>query len=107
VDLARLVAAEVGKRARVLPPLPVAALRRLLSGIARIDMARAKRRGRRPLLEYDSVQYFGRDYVYSTDKLKATSFTFEYPYPEEGLRATVRWYRENGWLAASEKKRGR
>lgn len=43
------------------------------------------------------MQYFGRDYLYSNDKLKATGFEMEWPEPEPGLRAALRWYVENGW----------
>ena len=98
VRLARLVADEVGKKARILPPVPLGPMRRVLSVAARISMAAARRSGERPLLEYDQVQYFGRDYLYDISKLKATGFSFERPLPEEGLRATLRWYRDNGWI---------
>ncbi len=98
VELAELVADEVGTRARVLPPVPIATMRRILSLAARASTAAARRSGKRPLLEYDQVQYFGRDYRYSIDKLKTTGFHFEHPTPEEGLRATVRWYVDNGWV---------
>jgi nucleoside-diphosphate-sugar epimerase len=107
IALARLVADELGTRARVLPPLPRGMLRRLLSGAARISMATARRTGKRPLLEYDSVQYFGRNYVYSNEKLKRTGFTFERPKPEEGLRETLRWYVDRGWIEPPKAKRGR
>lgn len=98
VQLAHLVADEMGKKARVLPPVPVGAMRKVLSVAARASMAVARRSGTRPLLEYDQVQYFGHDFVYATDKLRSTGFVFEYPTPEEGLRETLRWYRENGWI---------
>jgi nucleoside-diphosphate-sugar epimerase len=98
VKLAQLVAAEMGTRAKVLPPLPLGLLRGALSLGARASMTVAARRRRRPTLEYDSVQYFGHDFLYSNDKLKATGFTFDYPQPEPGLRETLRWYIEQGWL---------
>jgi dihydroflavonol-4-reductase len=107
VALARLVADEVGTKARVLPPLPVGLLRRLLSGVARVSMAAARRSGKRPVLEYDSVQYFGRNYIYSNEKLKRTGFTFERPTPEDGLRETLRWYLDQGWIERPKGKRGR
>lgn len=109
VRLARLVADEMGTKATILPPVPLGAMRKILSGAARASMALAKRSGKRPLLEYDQVQYFGRDYVYATDKLKRTGFEFELPQPEEGLRATLRWYRDNGWIRTKhdQSSRGR
>lgn len=104
VELARIVADELGKKPRVLPPLPLGLLRAALSGAARVSGAIAARRGSRPVLEYDQVQYFGYDFVYSIDKLLATDFSFEYPQPERGLRETLRWYREKGWIPARRKE---
>lgn len=98
IALAKLVASEMGTTARILPPAPVAVVRRVLSGVARVSMRAAKRKGTRPLLEYDQVQYFGRNYLYSTDKLKSTGFTFRWPQPEPGLRSTLNWYVANGWV---------
>ena len=99
VVLARLVADEMGTRPKILPPVPLGLMRKVLSGAAQVSMAVARRSGTRPLLEYDQVQYFGFDFLYSNDKLKNTGFTFDYPQPEPGLRETLRWYREQGWLA--------
>ncbi|HEY7874323.1 MAG TPA: NAD(P)-dependent oxidoreductase [Actinomycetota bacterium] len=109
IRLAQLVADEMGTSARILPSVPLGAMRKALSGAARISMVRARRTGTRPLLEYDQVQYFGHDFVYSTDKLKATGFQFRWPEPEDGLRATLRWYLDNGWLGrpAPRTRRGR
>ena len=98
IQLARIVASEMGTRAKVLPPLPLGALRTVLSGAAKVSGTIAARRGKRPVLEYDQVQYFGYDFVYSIDKLLETGFRFEYPEPEPGLRETLRWYREQGWI---------
>lgn len=107
VALARLVADEMGTKAVVLPPAPLPVVRKVLSGAARVAMASARRSGKRPVLEYDQVQYFGRDYLYSNDKLKSTGFRFDHPQPEPGLRETLRWYRDNGWLPASAGHDGR
>ena len=109
VDVARICAQEMGRRPVVLPPMPLKAMRKVLSGAARMSMARAKKKGTRPLLEYDQVQYFGRDFVYSIEKLKATGFVMKYPEPEQGLRETLHWYVDNGWLKkpASKTPRGR
>lgn len=104
VRLARLVAEEMGTKAKILPPAPLGALRTALSIAARVSMAVARRSGRRPLLEYDQMQYFGRDYLYATDKLKSTGFELERPQPEEGLRETLRWYRDNGWVGTNRNR---
>lgn len=106
IGLARICAEEAGRRVRVLPPVPLALARRLLSAAARVAMATARRRGTQPVLEYDSVQYFGRDYRYCNDKLKATGFSFEQPDPEPGIRATLRWYLEQGWLEPASRGGG-
>jgi nucleoside-diphosphate-sugar epimerase len=107
VRLARLAAAEMGKKPTILPSLPLGPLRKTLSGAAKLSMAAARRSGKRPLLEYDQVQYFGRDYIYSNAKLKQTGFEFELPQPEEGLRATLGWYVDNGWIDARHVARRR
>lgn len=98
VQLARLVADERGTRARILPSVPLGPTRRALGVAAKAFAALARRRGGRPLLEYDQVQYFGYDFRYSNEKLKATGFRFDYPEPEPGLRETLRWYASQGWL---------
>ncbi|MFN2388252.1 MAG: NAD-dependent epimerase/dehydratase family protein [Actinomycetota bacterium] len=98
VRLARIVADEMGSEPLILPPVPLRALRKVLSGAARIGAVAARRKGARPLLEYDQVQYFGRDWRYSNAKLKDTGFRFAWPEPEPGIRATLRWYLDNVWL---------
>ncbi|MFN2593704.1 MAG: NAD-dependent epimerase/dehydratase family protein [Actinomycetota bacterium] len=109
IKLAQLIAAEMGTTAQILPPMPLPAVRKILSGAAKLSMASARRRGKRPMLEYDQVQYFGRDFRYSNEKLKATGFRFAWPDPEPELRATLRWYVDHGWLkppSVSTSKRG-
>ena len=106
VSLARLVADEVGKRAKILPAAPIGLTRRVLLRAARISMARARKKGGRPLLEYDQVQYFGHNFVYSNEKLKKTGFEMRWPHPEDGLRETLRWYIEQGWITTRARTRG-
>ena len=96
--LVRLVADEMGVRPTILPPVPISATRKVLSTVAAISAGRAKAGGRKPPLEHDPIQYFGRDYLYSNAKLKATGFEFIWPHPEPGIRETLRWYVDHGWL---------
>jgi nucleoside-diphosphate-sugar epimerase len=98
VRLAHLIADHMGTTARILPPLPLPVVRQALLGVARLSGAAARRRGKRPVLEYDQVQYFGRSYLYSNEKLKGTGFRFAWPEPEPGLRDALDWYIETGWL---------
>lgn len=107
IKLARIVASEMGTTAQILPAMPLPAVRKVLSGVAKLSMASAKRRGKRSLLEYDQVQYFGRDYRYSNDKLKETGFRFAWPDPEPELRATLRWYIDRGWLKPPQVSAGK
>jgi len=49
-------------------------------------------------IEADTIQYLNRDFTYSNEKLKATGYRFVYPDPRPGLRDTLQWYRQEGWL---------
>jgi nucleoside-diphosphate-sugar epimerase len=60
----------------------------------------AKVRGRRPALEKATLYYMSCDRVWDNTKLKQTGFTFKYPTVEAGMRETLRWYTDNGWLRA-------
>lgn len=107
VRLATIVADETGSEPRLLPSLPLRPLRGALSVGARLSTVAARVTKTRPLLEYDQVQYFGRDWRYSNAKLKATGFTMDWPRPEPGLRETLRWYAANGWLKSKRPGGGR
>ena len=106
VDLARICAAEMGKRPVILPPVPLNLTRRVLLQVSRVLMRRARRKGTRPLLEYDQVQYFGRDFLYSNEKLKKAGFEMRWPDPEPGIRDTLRWYVDVGWLKPKKRRGG-
>ena len=100
IGLVRLVADELGTAASIFPAVPAPVMRGVLSGAARLSGRRARRRGTRPLLEHDQVQYFGRSYVYDNQKLKSLGFWYQWPEPEPGLRETIRWYLDRGWIQA-------
>jgi hypothetical protein len=50
------------------------------------------------LLEKESIPYLLYDHVYKNDKLKATGYELTYPDFKIGLRETVTWYREHGYI---------
>jgi nucleoside-diphosphate-sugar epimerase len=54
--------------------------------------------GTKSVLEPGTLRYLSYDRCWDTSKLKATGFELKYRSAEEGLRETLRWYRDNGWL---------
>jgi len=83
-----------------LPPVPLEMLKLVLKPLA-AQMVRLFRRfgdGPSPV-EPAIIDYLGREFTYSNDKLKQTGYRFVYPDARDGIRDTVRWYQENGWIS--------
>ncbi len=99
IDTMRFFAMMSGAAFIKLPPIPVGAVRRGLVGVASVvqKVMRDYLKRQSPL-EPDSIEYLNRDFVYSNDKLKGTGYEFVYPDPRPGLRDTVMWYKQQGWL---------
>ena len=70
----------------------------LLIPVAALSQRFARWFGTKPVLEPGTLRYLSYDRCWDTSKLKATGFELKHPAAEEGLRETLRWYRENGWL---------
>lgn len=99
VEYMRYVAALEGRAAFVLPGLiPVATMRSVAVGLGRALDAALRLVGKRSPLEPDSADYLGRDVLYSNDKLKSLGFSFTYPDARDGIRDTLRWYHDKGWI---------
>jgi len=60
---------------------------------AKIDGAKAARKGRIPDLEYDAVKYLYHDYVVDNSKLKAAGYRMLYPDFRESMKQMGDWYR--------------
>jgi nucleoside-diphosphate-sugar epimerase len=71
---------------------------RLLVPVAALSQRLARWLGTKPALETGTLQYLSYDRCWDTSKLKGTGFELKHPSAQEGLRETLRWYRENGWL---------
>lgn len=99
VDYFRFVADEMGHRFVTLPPVPVQILRRI-GIVAANGMALWSKyvSHQRPKIERDTLEYLGIDFVYDVNKLQRLGFEFEYPDPKEGIRQTLAWYKEQGWI---------
>ena len=99
VEFMRYVAALEGRAALVLPGLiPVPALRKLATSVAKALDAVLMPLGRRSPLEADSADYLGRDVLFDNSKLKDLGFEFTYPDARDGIRDTLRWYHDHGWI---------
>jgi nucleoside-diphosphate-sugar epimerase len=93
------VAKEMGNHFIKTPPVPIEPLRLLLTGVATaIKLFSDYVTPLSVPLEADSVQYLGRDFIFSNEKLKALGYKFVYPDARDGIRDTLHWYKENGWI---------
>lgn len=52
----------------------------------------------KPQWDRDFFTYVQNDHLFNTSKLRGTGFTLKYPNTWEGLRETVKWYEEHGWI---------
>ena len=46
----------------------------------------------------DSLNYVGRDVVIANNKLKDLGYEFEYADARDGIRDTVKWFYQEGWM---------
>ena len=67
--------------------------------IAIISQFIARRLGTKPILEKATLEYANCDKIWDNSKLKATGFEFKYPTMEQGMKETLRWYKDNGWFS--------
>lgn len=63
---------------------------------------RFRRKGKVPPVPADMAEYANIDCVLDTSKLKALGFELLYPDCKKGIRETIAWYREKGWLPPLE-----
>ncbi|MBW2700919.1 MAG: NAD(P)-dependent oxidoreductase [Deltaproteobacteria bacterium] len=99
VEMMRYFAQMSGSVFVKLPPVPVEYIRTGLGKVADVVqyLARDLLHMQSPI-EADTVRYLNQDFLYSNDKLKATGYEFNYADAKHGLRDTIYWYREQGWL---------
>ena len=91
------MAAAFNRPFMLLPPIPLGKVRDLMQFIAGLDEAIAKGVGKKMTnLEKDMLGFFGEDFLYSNEKLKATGYKFIYPDAKYGLLDTIQWYKEQG-----------
>lgn len=66
--------------------------------LANLSKSVSRAIGTRPFIEKDMVYYLKAVYTFSNDKLRSLGYEFLYPDLLEGLRETIEWYRDNGYL---------
>jgi len=99
VEFVKYVAALEGRSAMVIPGfLPVTAVRKFAGRLARTLQSLAALVGTSSPLEADSADYLGRDVLYDNDKLKSLGYEFTYAHAMDGIRDTLRWYHDHGWI---------
>ncbi len=100
IDFFSFVAEVTNRRFQLLPSVPLETLKPILRGVATALAGM----GRfipdfTPPLEADTVNYLGLDFLFDNKKLHEAGFDFRYPDPRPGLRETLEWYRDNGWIS--------
>ena len=50
------------------------------------------------VVEPQSAKYIGSSYWISNRKTQSTGFIYKYDDVKEGLKDTVKWFRDNNWI---------
>jgi nucleoside-diphosphate-sugar epimerase len=100
VDFFRLMADMHGRKLRLLPGVPLGVVKGAMRGAAGILGPLAKIMGKKSPLEKDIATLFGWDFWVSNEKLRSTGFEFQFPDAAQGIRETLHWFRQAGWLPA-------
>ncbi len=58
------------------------------------------------VFEVGSATYMSSSYWISNKKSKETGYTYRYPDMREGMRDTIDWFRQVGWLDMSYNPKG-
>jgi nucleoside-diphosphate-sugar epimerase len=73
---------------------------RVLIPIAAASQFFAKRLGKKSKLEKDTLHYMSCDRIWDNTKIKEAGFELKHPDVLPGMKETLDWYKENGWLQA-------
>jgi dihydroflavonol-4-reductase len=98
VEYFKYMADLMGHKFIELPAVPVSSLRNFALGAVDLVKILSSATGIPIPLERDPIEYVGRDFVYSNEKLHKTGYKFIYSDARDGLRDTVRWYQQEGWI---------
>lgn len=82
-------------------PFPISSLKMVKRMNQRL-VEKAKKIGRVSLLHPEMSNLLKYDSLLSTAKLQTLGWKPEFPDAKEGLRQTIAWYRQNGWIESKE-----
>jgi nucleoside-diphosphate-sugar epimerase len=99
VEFFEFIASETGKKLVKIPVLNAKTLKFVATLAARgARLVSTYITHKPPSIEEDTVAYMDEDFVYSNEKLKSLGYKFIYPDVRDGVRNTLKWYQENGWI---------
>ena len=95
------IALLLGRRVCDVPLVYMPLVRRLMVGVARLCRWLERHWGlpRMRMIEVGSTTYMASSYWIANDKSNAAGYAYQYPDVKAGLRETVAWFRDAGWLA--------
>jgi nucleoside-diphosphate-sugar epimerase len=72
----------------------------VLGPVAAMSQLLAKGLGTKSKLEKDTLHYMSCDRIWDNTKIKEAGFELKHPDLLPGMKETLRWYEDNGWLRA-------
>ncbi len=93
-EFCKLVSKELLGKEKEFTHIPLAIVKR----VAVVSQLCAKIMGTKSILEKATLEYMASNRIWDNSKLKATGFEFKYPTMEKGMKETLKWYKDNGWL---------
>lgn len=78
--------------------IPQDLLLKLADRAADAAKSASKVMGTRPFVEKDMIYYLKAIYQFSNEKIRSLGYELEYPDLLEGIRETIEWYKDNGFL---------
>jgi nucleoside-diphosphate-sugar epimerase len=94
----RYMAGLTGAKFVELPSVPIDSMKPAIHAFAETMQKITGLLGVPSPVEADTIDYLNEDFAYANDQLKSTGFQFTYPDARDGLRDTLKWYRDAGWL---------
>lgn len=104
-DFLNYIALLTGRKMRDIPLVPVTALYPIMARASALWTWLQRRFGipRVRVFEVQSAEYISSSYWLSNRKTQDVGFEYLYPDVQEGLKDTVAWFRDMGWLTDKSK----